>query len=124
MEKHIKDFNNWRDEVVKNNKFECKPIQFSESKEWSFESGILKHRTNGFFALAGIAAESRHSSLNGQEQLIILQHQIALNSFLIRRGSNGPEILLQGRVEPGNIGGMQLAPTVQSTENRGRIFGC
>lgn len=114
-EQHIKDFYVWQDKTIENNHFECKPIPFSDSNGWYFDNGKLKHKTNGFFALAGIAAESRHSELNGQEQLIILQHQVALNSFLIRSGSKGPEILLQGRVEPGNIGGMQLAPTVQST---------
>jgi len=102
----------------------CKPIPFSESAEWYFDDGKLKHRTNGFFALAGIAAEARYSELNRQEQLIILQHQIALNSFLFRKGPSGAEFLFQGRVEPGNIGGMQLAPTVQSTEtNYKRLHG-
>jgi len=89
---HIRDFHFWQEKTIENNQFECEPIPFSESAEWYFDNGKLKHRTNGFFALAGIAA--------------------------------GPEILLQGRVEPGNIGGMQLAPTVQSTEtNYQQIHG-
>lgn len=124
LAKHIHDFRLWQAKTVKDNQFQCKPIPFSESTEWYFHDGKLKHRTNGFFSLAGIAAEARHSELNGQEQLIILQYQIALNSFLMRKGPMGTEILFQGRVEPGNIGGMQLAPTVQSTEtNYKRLHG-
>jgi oxidase EvaA len=124
QKKHIYDFRNWQKKTLKDNQFQCKPIPFSESNEWYFNDGKLKHRTNGFFSLAGIAAEARHSKLNGQEQLIILQHQIALNSFLMRKGPVGTEILFQGRVEPGNIGGMQLAPTVQSTKtNYKRLHG-
>ena len=81
-EKHIKNFRLWQEKTVRDNRFSCKPISFHESAEWYFNDGKLKHRTNGFFSLAGIAAEARHSELNGQEQLIILQHQIALNNYL------------------------------------------
>jgi len=124
LEKNIHDFRLWQEKTVKDNQFLCKSIPFSESSEWYFDNGKLIHQTNGFFALVGIAAEARHSELNGREQIIILQRQIALNSFLIRKGPSGIEFLFQGRVEPGNIYGMQLAPTVQSTEtNYKRLHG-
>lgn len=45
-----------------------------------------------------------------------MQPQPAINGFLFRRTADHPELLFQGRVEPGNIDIMQLAPTVQSTE--------
>lgn len=35
---------------------------------------------------------------------------------MLRQGETGTEILCQGRVEPGNVEIMQLAPTIQSTE--------
>ncbi len=82
------------------------------------------HRSGGFFQLAGLRAEARHPGLDRQEQLIICQPTISVNGFLIRHTSDECEILFQTRVEPGNVGGMQLAPTVQSTEaNYRRLHG-
>ncbi len=123
-EKHVNDFHLWQEKIVKDNQFQCKSIPFSESTEWHFREGVLKHRMNGFFYISGIKAEARYPALNEHQQIIINQHQIALNSFLMRETQEGPEFLFQGRVEPGNIGGMQLAPTVQSTQsNYNRLHG-
>ena len=114
----------WRTQVVRENSFECTPIAFDESREWHFENGYLRHRTGGWFFLAGLTSEARHPRLNAQQQLIIIQRQIAINGFLARPAAAGLELLFQGRVEPGNIGGMQLAPTVQSTvSNYKRLHG-
>ncbi len=111
----IQDFRQWQAQTVQENAFECTPIDFSESREWCFENGYLRHRTGGWFFLAGAAADARHPYLHGQQQLIIVQRQIAINGFLVRLSPGGMEFLFQGRIEPGNIGGMQLAPTTQST---------
>lgn len=120
----IHDVREWQKNSVQLNDFKCIPIDFSESDQWRFEEGQLRHQTGGFFVLAGISAEARHPYLNGQQQLIILQRQIAINGFLLRKTDSGTKILFQGRVEPGNVNGMQLAPTVQSTEaNYKRLHG-
>lgn len=114
----------WRTRVVQNNSFSCIPIDFAESQEWAFREGALKHRTGGFFSLVGVEATSRFDQLDGREQLIIFQPEIAINGFLIRRLNDCVEVLFQGRVEPGNIDAFQLAPTVQSTEaNYKRMHG-
>jgi len=120
----ISDVRNWQAQSVKDNAFDCVPINFEDSAEWRFEGGQLRHRTGGWFSVAGIRSEARHPLLNGRQQLIILQRQIAINGFLVQTGAAGVKLLFQGRVEPGNIHGMQLAPTVQSTEsNYKRLHG-
>ena len=118
-------FLEWRESVNRANAFGCEPIKFSESSHWAFRRGVLRHSTGGFFSLAGLRAESRDERLNDVERLIILQPETAINGFITRRGAGtGTEVLFQGRVEPGNVGGMQLAPTVQSTEaNIRRLHG-
>lgn len=120
----ISDFRQWQQKVLSENEFDCKPISFGESRQWLFENGELRHQTGGWFSIAGVAAEARHPHLHGQSQVIILQRSVALNGFLLKDGHAGASLLFQGRVEPGNIGGMQLAPTVQSTEsNYKRVHG-
>lgn len=120
----VHEVRKWQSLSVRNNKFEISPIDFEDSAEWRFEKGQLRHRTAGFFSLAGIAAEARDSFLDGWKQLIIVQRQTAINGFLLRNTDVGAEVLFQGRVEPGNVNGMQLAPTVQSTKsNYERLHG-
>ena len=121
---HVAEVAAWRRRIVEESAFECTAIPFRESREWRFEDGCLTHRTGGFFSLVGVSASSRHPGLDGREQLIILQTRIAINGFLARRGDDGVRLLFHGRVEPGNVGAMQLAPTVQSTEtNYKRLHG-
>ena len=120
----LEAFYEWRSEAVRANSFHCTPIAFDDSREWQFVEGYLRHRTGGWFFLAGVVSESRHPHLNGQQQLIIVQREIAINGFLACPAADGAKVLFQGRVEPGNIGGMQLAPTVQSTvSNYKRLHG-
>ncbi|MEN8174585.1 MAG: NDP-hexose 2,3-dehydratase family protein [Pseudomonadota bacterium] len=120
----LSDFRAFRANVVAKSSFTCTPIPFADSREWYFENGILRHRSGGFFKLAGLRVQARTHELDGQEQLIILQPETAINGFLLRQRDDGCEILFQGRVEPGNIDAMQLAPTVQSTEaNYKRVHG-
>lgn len=109
------EFRRWQRQAVAESNFSCTSIAFKDSREWRFTDGILRHRSGEFFAIAGIESSAREPALNNWQQPIILQPQIALNGFLLRKRGEHPEILFQGRVEPGNIGGMQLAPTVQST---------
>ncbi|MEM9397917.1 MAG: NDP-hexose 2,3-dehydratase family protein [Pseudomonadota bacterium] len=109
-------FESWRRSLLEQSFFTCSPIAFSESSQWMFEDGVLRHRTGGFFSLAGLRSDSRRPELNGCEQLIILQPETAINGFLARRRREVGEILFQGRIEPGNVEVLQLAPTVQSTE--------
>jgi len=123
-ERCLVEFRSWRAEIVAKSGFAWRAIPFSASREWSFVDGILRHRTGGFFALAGLAVRARTRDLDGQQQLAILQPETAINGFLLRRRHGRTEMLFQGRVEPGNIESMQLAPTVQSTEaNYKRLHG-
>jgi dTDP-4-dehydro-6-deoxy-alpha-D-glucopyranose 2,3-dehydratase len=112
----ITSFLQWREDMVRSSAFECESVRFDQSQDWRFENGILRHKTGGFFSVAGLATQARHAKLDGREQLIILQPQVAINGFLFRRVAGRAELLFQGRIEPGNIDVMQLAPTVQSTE--------
>lgn len=121
----LADFLAWREAIVRENAFACEPIDFADSAEWRFENGALRHRTGGFFSLVGLRTRARYEPLHASEQLIILQPEIAINGFLARRqASGGLELLFNARVEPGNVGAMQLAPTMQSTEaNYKRLHG-
>jgi oxidase EvaA len=120
----LDDFHAFRDAVLATSRFSCTPIPFADSRQWSFADGFLRHRTGGFFALGGLRVRARTPELDCLEQLVILQPETAINGFVVRRRGGRAEVLFQGRVEPGNVDAMQLAPTVQSTEaNYRRLHG-
>ncbi|MCA8957504.1 MAG: NDP-hexose 2,3-dehydratase family protein [Planctomycetes bacterium] len=119
----VAEFTTWRDGLVANSAFRCEPMPLSASQQWSLRDGAVRHRTGGFFSLVGLRVTARRPELGG-EQLIILQPETAINGFLLRAHPEGGQLLFQGRVEPGNAGVLQLAPTVQSTEaNYKRLHG-
>ena len=104
----------------------CEPVAWSKLSEWRLEEGRFVHRTGGFFQIAGLRAHARRGGAAvsaASEQPIILQPEIGILGFVVRRetrGSNGPEILLQAKAEPGNVMGVQIGPSVQATESNYR----
>ncbi|MCJ9429080.1 NDP-hexose 2,3-dehydratase family protein [Kordiimonas marina] len=92
-----------------------RPIPFSESLEWAWDDGRLRHRTGGFFSLEGVEVSARHPSLDGWRQPIINQPEVGILGFVLVGTPGSYRWLVQAKAEPGNVGGVQLAPTVQAT---------
>lgn len=90
--------------------FACEPVRLSAMREWGLSDGVLTHRSGGFFQLCGMRPAD-----GGRPVLAIYQPQSALCGLLIRRDADGASVLVHARVEPGNPGVVQYAPTVQST---------
>ena len=78
----VEDFRGWQAQTVTDNAFECTPIDLQESREWHLDNGFWRHRTGNWFLLAGVEAEARDRRLDGKQQLIIVQRQVAINGFL------------------------------------------
>lgn len=93
---------------------ECKPIPLAETRLWHRENGKLAHETGGFFSLIGL----RGIPVSGGsyiEQPFIHQPEVGILGNLVRNRNGNPQILVQAKAEPGNVGGVQLSPTVQAT---------
>lgn len=96
---------------------EATPMPFDASKEWSLSEGVLRHHTGRFFSIVGVEAHGPRLPANGVAQPLIDQPEIGILGVLLRRISGWVELLLQAKGEPGNIGGVHLAPTVQATRS-------
>lgn len=106
-----------RADLLRRNEFACEPIPFVRLQEWSVVDGALRHATRGFFAISGLEIAANDPAWHGREIPIIDQRVAALIGLLLSRGPDGSlDLLMQARAEPGNVGGIQLAPTVQSTQ--------
>lgn len=104
-------------------KIECRPVPWTALQQWRHVEGRLVHRTGRFFSVAGLRREATAWSPRF-EQPIIDQPEIGILGWLIRRHRAGAQIMLQAKPEPGNVGGVQVGPSVQATEsNYGRVHG-
>jgi dTDP-4-dehydro-6-deoxy-alpha-D-glucopyranose 2,3-dehydratase len=101
-----------------------KPIPWQASKAWRFEQGRLQHMTGGFFSVIGIRATANIRALDGLVRPIIDQPEVGILGFMVRRAGAANEWLIQAKAEPGNVGEVQLAPSVQATRsNYTRLHG-
>lgn len=90
-------------------------IPFAESEQWAFDAdrAVLKHKSGRFFSVRGY----RYSQPGGAEtfQPLIYQPETGTQGFVIRRHGWQIELLTQARTEPGNVGLVQIGPTIQAT---------
>jgi len=88
-------------------------------------NGDLHHKTGGFFRITGIQVkEAREREVPCWCQPIIDQKEVGVLGLLVRQTSDETVCLVQAKAEPGNIGRILLAPTVQSTaSNLKRLHG-
>lgn len=89
------------------------------------QSGNIIHESGGFFTITGLQVRHR---LQGRElewdQPIIDQAEVGILGILAKRIDGVLHFCLQAKEEPGNIGGVQLSPTVQATySNYSRAHG-
>ena len=112
----------WKAERAAYSELRCEPIRFDHMDSWTFKEGALVHKSGGFFSVVGACFTQQDGSQ--LRQPLILQPEVGLLGFLLRRVNGGIEVLLQAKAEPGNIGAVQLAPTVQATiSNYKRLHG-
>lgn len=95
--------------------FRVTPVPFARLAGWSFrEGGDLVHRSGRFFTVEGVDVSTPDGSSHWC-QPILRQTDVAVLGILAREIDGVPRFLLQAKMEPGNIGMVQLSPTVQST---------
>lgn len=101
-------------------------IRFDQLSGWDFApgSGDLRHRSGRFFSVHGLRVRSDFGSVREWEQPIISQPEHGILGIAVREFDGVLHCLMQAKSEPGNVGGVQLSPTVQATRsNYTRVHG-
>jgi oxidase EvaA len=119
---NLTDLQLWLKNLVDKSNFKIENIKFSNSKSWKFDKNKLHHESNCFFKIIGL--QWIYSFNNIEKQPFIDQREVGFLGFLLRKNNEQNELLVQAKIEPGNIGIIQLAPTLQVTDsNSKRIHG-
>lgn len=101
-----------------------RPVRLADCPDWRLDRGRLVHRTGRFFSVVGLADPDGTHGLQGGAQPMIDQPELGWLGFLMRRGRDDIEWLLQAKTEPGNMRGTEFAPSLQATRsNYMRLHG-
>ena len=95
-------------------------IGINDLQKWSVdkESGNIRHDSNSFFEIIGIKVSNtfdREVGKKGWTQPIIAKNPGGILGLLMKKINGTTHYLLQAKAEPGNIGKLQLSPTLQAT---------
>ncbi len=94
------------------------PIMDLDKWEVDENSGNIKHESNGFFEIIGVKAKNtfdREVGPKGWTQPIIAKNPGGILGLLMKKVNDIPHYLVQAKAEPGNIGKLQISPTLQAT---------
>ena len=95
-------------------------IGIDELDKWKVDpnSGNIEHESGGFFEVIGVKASNtfdREVGKKGWTQPMIAKNPGGILGIIMKRINGIPHYLLQAKAEPGNIGKLQLSPTLQAT---------
>ena len=95
-------------------------IGINDLDKWNVDknSGNITHDSGGFFEVIGVKVSNtfdREVGKKGWTQPMIGKNPGGILGILMKRINGIPHYLLQAKAEPGNIGKLQLSPTLQAT---------
>ena len=95
-------------------------ISINELDKWNVDdnSGNMTHESGGFFEVIGVKVSNtfdREVGKKGWTQPMIAKNPGGILGILMKKINGIPHYLLQAKDEPGNIGKLQLSPTLQAT---------
>jgi oxidase EvaA len=116
----LDDIINWFYKKRQESDMIVEEIGINDLDKWNVDSetGNVKHESGGFFEVIGIKASNtfdREVGKKGWTQPMIAKNPGGILGIIMKRINGIPHYLLQAKAEPGNIGKLQLSPTLQAT---------
>jgi|TARA_Y100001949_G_scaffold174322_1_gene181548 oxidase EvaA len=111
---------NWFNKKREESDMIVEEIGINDLDKWNVDedSGNITHDSGGFFEVTGVKVSNtfdREVGKKGWTQPIIAKNPGGILGILMKRINGIPHYLLQAKAEPGNIGKLQLSPTLQAT---------
>ena len=104
--------------IEANSHFKTQLIPLCDVEKWSanLKTGNIVHESSAFFSVAGVRVTAGNMrEVASWDQPIIIPKTGGVLVLLCQKFDGQIRFLLQGRVAPGNIDTVQIAPTIQST---------
>ena len=116
---NIAEFQDWYGSRCRVQEYRVTRIALDDLDGWttSPDTGNLVHRSGRFFSVEGLALSLSGRAVDSWHQPIIIQPDRGLLGILVQEIEGELRCLLQVKMEPGNVNGLQLSPTVQATQS-------
>lgn len=113
----VKDIEDWIAERMANTHIRITPTNINEGTFWFYDdiNGEILNRKRSFFQIKGIQWFDNKKML--LEQPIIIQPEIGYLGIICREIDGVLNFLMQAKIEPGNVNGVQISPTLQATKS-------
>ena len=111
---------NWFNKKREESDMTVQEIGINDLDKWDVSSttGNIYHESKGFFEIIGVKVSNtfdREVGKKGWTQPMIANNPGGILGLLMKKINGVPHYLLQAKAEPGNIGKLQLSPTLQAT---------
>ncbi len=104
----------WLKNQKKLNKLKIQKKNINNLQDWILKKKSIFHKTNIFFSIKPFLFKQKNKKIF--QPLIVQKEEGILG--IIKQKKNGKDYyLLQSKIEPGNINGIQISPTVQATKS-------
>ena len=109
----------WRENIQSSSKVNIEFIKFSKMKSWYLSNSKDKiyHSSKKFFRIEGLEIKSKDESKFYHNQPIINQDETGILGFIAKKIGKQIFVLVQAKIEPGNLNLVQISPTVQATQS-------
>jgi oxidase EvaA len=104
----------WLNSERQRQSFVVERISLTDSTSWAISNGVLSHRTGRFFSIRGVEWHTPDGS--SFQAPFIDQPEIGKLALAACRARQ-THILLCAKFEPGNLRGIELAPSLQATKS-------
>ncbi|GIG92122.1 NDP-hexose 2,3-dehydratase family protein [Plantactinospora endophytica] len=113
----MREFDAWLAARGRTQQHRVTRIPLADMAGWQSEpeTGNLVHDSGRFFSIEGLDVWTDRTWAGHWQQPIIVQPEVGVLGILVRRIDGVPHLLMQAKMEPGNVNGIQLSPTVQAT---------
>jgi dTDP-4-dehydro-6-deoxy-alpha-D-glucopyranose 2,3-dehydratase len=122
----LDEFRDWFRAQRRTRRMSVRQILFADLDQWYLTEApsSLAHRSGKFFSIEGLRIETDFGPVAAWSQPIIRQPEIGILGVITRMFDGVRHFLVQAKIEPGNINGLQLSPTEQATRsNYTRVHG-
>ena len=111
------DILDWIKEINNNTLVKIEECSILQSDFWFYDDyrGEILNRKRSFFSVVGMRYFEGNEFIG--EQPIIIQPEIGYLGMICKKIDGVINFLVQAKIEPGNVNGVQLSPTIQATKS-------
>jgi oxidase EvaA len=125
LQSDIRPILDWLEKRRNNYQVEMEEVGVNQLRGWNIDqkTGNITHDTGKFYSIIGIHVKNAPDrEVTSWDQPMIKQNECGILGLLRKRIDGAIHYLLQAKFEPGNVGTLQLSPTLQATHSNLKLY--